>query len=100
MAAFDSNPSLHGQLVHGRDVHPMTEIERIVREQDIRVAVIAVPADASQGVCERLVKAGVRGVLNFAPKRLTVPPGVSIVSVDLATQLEQLAFQVSLPYEG
>jgi redox-sensing transcriptional repressor len=59
------------------------------------MALLAVPAAAAQQVTDRLVEAGVAGILNFAPIRLQVPESVSIVSVDLTVSLEQLAFRVS-----
>lgn len=72
----------------------------LVKERDIRLAMIAVPADRAQEVADRLIAAGVRGILNFAPRRLDVHQAVSISSVDLALSLEQLAFQVSLGLLG
>jgi len=54
--------------------------------------VIATPATAAQEVADRLVDAGVRSVLNFAPAMITVPPGVSVRKVDLAVELQILAF--------
>ena len=61
---------------------------------------MAVPVDAAQGVADRLVAAGVRGLLNFAPASIHVPPEVALNAVDLAVQLEQLSFQVSLTPPG
>ena len=58
------------------------------------MGILTVPADAAQAVADRLAAAGVRGILNFAPTVLKMPPGVSLVTVDLAIQLEQLAFQI------
>ena len=56
------------------------------------IGVIATPAAAAQEVADRLVDAGVRSVLNFAPAMITVPPGVSVRKVDLAVELQILAF--------
>lgn len=96
VAAFDVSDSVVGQSVHGVKVSPMAELARVVQSRSVRFGIVAVPAAAAQSVCDQLVKAGVTGILNFAPKRLQVPPHVSISSVDLAVQLEQLAFQVML----
>ena len=57
---------------------------------------MAVPADAAQDVADQLVAAGIRGILNFAPTSLSVPPEVGQSSVDLAVQLEQLSFLVNV----
>ena len=77
-------------------IQPLGELAATVAKQNIRVAIIAVPADNAQDVADQLVAAGVRGLLNFAPVSLTVPPEVALNAVDLAVQLEQLSFQVSL----
>jgi redox-sensing transcriptional repressor len=57
---------------------------------------MAVPADMAQDVADQLVAAGVRGLLNFAPVSIQVPPDVALNAVDLAVQLEQLSFQVNV----
>jgi len=100
VAAFDANDSIVGQSVHGVKVNAMAELPRVVQQMAVRFGVVAVPALAAQSVCDQLVNAGVTGILNFAPKRLQVPEHVSINSVDLAVQLEQLAFQVMLAQRG
>ena len=60
------------------------------------LGLLTVPAEQAQGVADALVAAGVRGILNFAPVVLRLPPEVSLVSVDLTVQLEQLAFLVQM----
>ncbi len=60
---------------------------------------MSVPAEAAQAVADKLVAAGIRGILNFAPTSISVPPEVSVQSVDLAVQLEQLSFKMSLAGE-
>jgi NADH/NAD ratio-sensing transcriptional regulator Rex len=62
--------------------------------------VIAVPRDAAQKVADALVAAGVQGILNFAPRRIEVREGISIVSVDFTVALEQLAFQIAFGAVG
>ena len=56
---------------------------------------IAVPAVAAQSVADRLVQAGIAGIVNFAPVTITLPDSVSHVGVDLAIELEQLSFAVA-----
>jgi len=56
------------------------------------VGIIAVPVEAAQDVAERLIQAGVRGLLNFTPVRLHVPPDVYVEDVDIAVSLEKVAF--------
>ena len=97
VAVFDDDKAKIGKRVpslEGVTIQPVEEIARAVREKDIRLAIIAVPGEAAQGVTDRLLAAGVRGLLNFAPVSLDVDAAVAISSVDLAVQLEQLSFQV------
>ena len=91
---FDSDPRLIGQKVDGLEVFPLTELRRRVSDTKAEFGVIAVPSESAQEVADALVKAGIRGILNFAPALLRLPKGLAIVNVDLTIQLEQLAFQV------
>jgi redox-sensing transcriptional repressor len=96
VAIFDTDPDKIGKPHGPFTVQPLDTIAEAVVEQQIRMAILAVPGDVAQEVADLLVKSGVRGVLNFAPVSLTLPPDIGVNSVDLAVQLEQLAFQVSL----
>lgn len=100
VAVFDSAPAKVGQSMAGLTVQPMEALETTVQEQGIRLGILAVPADVAQDVADRLVAAGVRGLLNFAPVSLNVPENVALNSVDLAVQLEQLAFQLNFGVMG
>ena len=66
----------------------------VVEQESIQMAILAVPAKAAADVADALVKSGVNGVLNFAPVTLNLPKSVSVIGVDLAIELEQLAFAV------
>ncbi len=88
----DSDPARHGQLVAGLGIRPLEELEQIVEDESVNIAVIATPADSAQAVCDRLVEAGVTSILNFAPTVLAVSDGVDLRKVDLATELQILAF--------
>jgi redox-sensing transcriptional repressor len=94
VALFDTDPAKVGTRVDGLDVHAPEQMPAIVAATGAELGLIAVPSDAAQTVADNLVSAGIRGLLNFAPAVLRVPPQVSLVSVDLTVQLEQLAFQV------
>lgn len=94
VAAFDADPKMDGKSIGKIPVFSMDRLERLMPEQDIRLAIIAVPAEAAQGVADRLVAAGIEGILNFAPVTISLPPTVSQVGVDLAIELEQLSFSV------
>ncbi len=94
VAAFDVDPNKVGAQIEGVPVYAIADLHRIIQEQNIRLAIVAVPAAAAQGVAEQVVQAGVEGVLNFAPVTISLPKEISTVGVDLAIELEQLAFSV------
>jgi redox-sensing transcriptional repressor len=94
VAAFDVAPSIIGQTVGGLQVRAIDRLADDTQTEQIELAILAVPADAAQQVAERVVAAGLIGILNFAPVQLKVPKSVQAVSVDLGLQLEQLLFQV------
>jgi len=68
------------------------EIERVVSDYGVMIGAITAPAVAAQGICDRLVAAGVTSILNFAPVVLSVPDGVDVRKVDLSIELQILAF--------
>ncbi len=92
VAAFDNDPYKTGRVIRGCRCYPIDEVERIVREQHIGAAILTVPADEAQGVAETLVRAGVRGILNFAPIKLRLPPYVYVEDVDMGMLLEKVAY--------
>jgi len=94
-AAFDADPTKVGQTVQGLRIQPLEELAATIREQGIRLGMIVVPADRAQEAADRLVAAGIEGIVNFAPVTLALPPHVQNVGVDLAIELEQLSFAVT-----
>ncbi len=95
VVAFDSNPALHGQTVHGVKVRPMAEISRLVRRMRIQLGILTVPDSAAQECTDALVAAGVRGIWNFTSVQLSVPDGVIVQSVDLAQSLAVLSHAIA-----
>jgi redox-sensing transcriptional repressor len=93
---FDTDPTKLNQVVEGLTVEATDRLGDRVRDLGAELAVLTVPAEAAQPVADVLAAAGVRGVLNFAPVLLKLPPRVKLVTVDLAIQLEQLAFLIQL----
>jgi redox-sensing transcriptional repressor len=91
-ALFDEDPSTVGERVGGLVVRHVADLPDVVREHEVVIGVIATPASAAQDVAERLVAAGIRSILNFAPAVLSVPEGVSVRKVDLAIELQILAY--------
>jgi redox-sensing transcriptional repressor len=70
----------------------MSALEEIVHRDRIRAAVIAVPAPEAQAVCDRLILAGIKSLLNFAPVRLHVPTGTFVDNMDMSTALDRVAY--------
>jgi redox-sensing transcriptional repressor len=94
VALFDSDPAKVGQRLDGLTIQPLERIPEAISASGAELGLLAVPAEAAQIVADALVAAGIRGLLNFAPVVLHLPPTVSLVAVDLTVQLEQLAFLV------
>jgi redox-sensing transcriptional repressor len=97
VAVFDADAAKIGKRIPTQPdlvIQPMEDIPQAVRERDIRLAILAVPAEAAQQAADILASAGIRGLLNFAPVNLDIDPHVAVASVDLAVQLEQLSFLV------
>lgn len=88
----DADPRRVGEIVGGVPVRHVDELERLVMKHRIAIGVIATPPAPAQDVCDRLVAAGVRSILNFASAVVVVPDGVELRSVDLSTELQILAF--------
>jgi redox-sensing transcriptional repressor len=93
--AFDVASDKVGRTIAGVPVRPFDELEQAMAEAPIDLALLAIPAEAAQDAVRRLAAAGVRGALNFAPVSVVPVPGFPVVGVDLAIQLEQLAFAVA-----
>lgn len=96
----DNDPDVIGESITASElgnlvalkVRPLVELETIVGATKAQIGVIATPAECAQGVCDRLVASGIRSILNFAPVVLEVPNGVEVRKVDLAVELQILAF--------
>lgn len=94
LALCDNDPAKVGLRIENLPVYSLEKIADRIRSGEIELGILTVPAEAAQAVADQLVAAGIRGILNFAPIVLKLPPPVSLVTVDLAIQLEQLAFLV------
>jgi redox-sensing transcriptional repressor len=91
-ALVDVDPAKVGERVGELEVVHIDGLPSLVQEKGIAIGVIATPATAVQDVGDRMVAAGIRSILNFAPAPLAAPPGVSVRSVDLAVELQILAY--------
>jgi redox-sensing transcriptional repressor len=91
-ALLDSDPARVGERINGVAVRHIDDLDEVMTENHIHIAVIATPAHAAQAVADRLVAAGVTSILNFAPVVLSVGDGVDVRKVDLAVELQILSF--------
>ncbi|MEP6624435.1 MAG: redox-sensing transcriptional repressor Rex [Acidimicrobiia bacterium] len=95
LALVDADPAKVGSEVGDLCVESLDDLTGIVRSRGITIGIIATPAVAAQEVADQLVAAGVQSILNFAPAVISVPEGVSVRKVDLATELQILSFYQS-----
>jgi len=95
VAIFDADPAKIGEAWGEQTVRSPDVFEEVLRELDVELVILAIPASAAQEMAERAVEAGVKGILNFAPIRLNVPPKVPVQDVNLVMELEALSFAIS-----
>lgn len=91
-AAFDVKEDLVGRIVEGIPVYPMSDMVEQIKQQQIEIAIMTVPSSAAQDVANQLIEAGVRGIMNFTPVRLTTPKHVQVQSVNLTHELQTLIY--------
>jgi redox-sensing transcriptional repressor len=95
VAIFDVDPAKIGRQWNGLTVQDVSTLETELHRQPVDMAVLVTPADAAQPVADRLVRLGVRAILNFAPLQLTVPTDVVVKTVNLALELETLSYALT-----
>ena len=95
VALFDQDPHVIGTVVNHVKVEDSRNLKKIVRERNIHIGIIAVPAAFAQGVADELVEAGVQGIWNFAPIKMHVPEGLPIVNEDLSIGLSSLSYYLT-----
>jgi len=91
-ALVDIDESKVGEPVDSMVIEDFADLERIVKEREISIGIVATTAGAAQDAADRLVSAGVKSILNFAPTVLQVPDDVSLRKVDLSIELQILSF--------
>jgi redox-sensing transcriptional repressor len=96
-AVFDVDPAKVGRrLPSGQVIFHLDEMERVVKENNIEIGVIATPANKAQAVAQSLIEAGVKAILNFAPTQLQVIEGMAVENVDFTVKLDNLAYNLTL----
>lgn len=91
-AAFDVREELVGRIVDGIPVYPMAEMADQIKQQQIDIAIMAIPADSAQATADMLIESGIKGIMNFTPVRLHTPSDVQVQSVDLTNELQTLIY--------
>ncbi len=92
---YDNSPEKIGHPWGEAIVRDIADLETDLRGEDSIIAVLAIPSDDAQDVVDRMIAAGVRAILNFAPAQISVPPHVSLKSVNMAMELEGLSFALT-----
>lgn len=97
--AFDIKEDIVGRIVDGIPVYPMDNMVEQIKLQHIEIAILTIPAQEAQPVVDKLVDAGIKGILNFTAARLSAPDNVIIQSVDLTNELQTLIYFLHHNYE-
>ncbi|MDM7990175.1 redox-sensing transcriptional repressor Rex [Arthrobacter sp. zg-Y877] len=92
VALFDADPMVIGQEVGWLKISPVESLETVLAKTKTNMAVLSVPAEVAQDLCDRLVASGITSILSFAPVVLQAPENVQIRKVDMATELQILAY--------
>jgi len=99
VAGFDTNPDKIGNTFSGVECYSITELEKVIRKNHIKVGIITVPEEQTTETAKALVKAGIKGILNYTPKPVDVPDHVYLEEYDMITTLEKVAFFVKMSNE-
>lgn len=100
VAVLDSDPEKIGRCWGSVQIHSVDDLEEVIRACGISLAILAVPPNVAQLLAERLVTAGVLGIMNFAAVQLRVPPHVALTDVNLVMELEALSFAITQAGQG
>jgi redox-sensing transcriptional repressor len=95
VAIFDVDPGKVGRQWNGLTVQDIANLEAQLQQQPVDMAVLVTPAEAAQAVADRLIRLGVKAILNFAPLQLSVPDDVVVKTVNLALELETLSYALT-----
>ncbi len=97
VAVFDVDPAKVGRRVpSGQIIYHMDDLEKVVGEKGVEIGVLATPAAKAQLAALRLIAAGVRAILNFAPIQLQLPEGTAVENVDFTVKLDNLAYNLTM----
>ena len=95
VAVFDNDPEKIGRTVGNLEIQDVAKLAETVRARGIKIAIIAVPANAAQEVARVLVDAGIKAILNYAPITLTVPSGIKVQHIDPVVHLQRMTYYLN-----
>jgi redox-sensing transcriptional repressor len=89
---FDNNPQVVGKQIGSFTVQDSAELVNVIQQSNVKIAMISVPANQAQEVADKLVEAGVKAILNYAPLSLSVPPDVHVQYIDPVIHLQRMTY--------
>ncbi len=92
---FDNSPQKIGKKIDNLDIYAISDMQTIIRERGIKIAMIAVPAEKAQEVADKLIEAGVQAILNYAPMTLNVPSEVKVQYIDPVVNMQRMTFYLT-----
>jgi redox-sensing transcriptional repressor len=93
-ASFDNDPQKINKVIAGIKCYDIRDMEQVIKDLKIRIAILSVPADYAKSTCEDMVRYGIKGILNFTTIALNVPSGVFLEEYDMITSIEKVAYFV------
>lgn len=93
-AVFDNNPEKIGKEFYGVPCYDVKSLSEVIKKEEIKIGIITVPGEQAACIASSLVKAGIKGILNYSPKPVHVPKSVYLEEYDMITSLEKVAFFV------
>ncbi len=92
---FDNNPSKIGKRLGHIFIYNIKEIEKFIQAENVSIGIIVVPADSAQEVADKMIRGGIKAILNFAPIHIVLPPEIKRHNVDLSVEFEGLTYYLS-----
>jgi redox-sensing transcriptional repressor len=94
VAAFDANPAIIGTKIHGKTILDIKKLPSLAKRMHVQIGIITATASVAQGIADTMIAGGIRGIWNFTPAKLTVPPHVTLQREDLASSLAVLSHRL------
>ncbi|MBI4711713.1 MAG: redox-sensing transcriptional repressor Rex [Planctomycetes bacterium] len=92
---FDSDPKKIGMACAGLKINDINDIKLVLHNTGTKIAILTVPSDPAQQVTNILIDAGIQAILNFAPSRISVPPEIRVLNIDITNELARLSYYIT-----